>query len=81
MNFNLYSTVKIYLGNKECLISRYDYQTNEIECINQACENDREQLELKIQVNDHPWQLEKTFFQCRANPVVFDWSPKRGIIR
>ena len=73
--------VKIFLGKKECPISRYDYSTDEIECINQACTNDRERLELSIQVNDHLWQLEKTFFQCRANPIIFDWAPKRAIMR
>lgn len=73
--------MKIYLGRKECRTSRYDYSTDEIECINQACDNDIERLELSIQVNDHSWQLEKTFFQCRANPIVFDWSPKKAIMR
>jgi hypothetical protein len=81
LSFNLYSIVKIFLGKKECLISRYDYSTDEIECINQACTNDMERLELSIRVNDYPWQLKKTYFQCRANPIVFDWFPKRAIMR
>jgi len=81
LSFNLYSIVKIFLGKKECSISRYDYSTDEIECINQACTNDMERLELSIRVNDYPWQLEKTYFQCRANPIVFDWFPKRAIMR
>ncbi|CAF1388189.1 unnamed protein product [Adineta steineri] len=80
LDFNLYSTVKIYLDKQECQISKYDYSTNEIECINQACMNDKERLELNIQVNNHQWQLEKTYFQCRANPIIFDWYPKKSII-
>ena len=81
LDFNLYSTVKVYLGRKECPISRYDYLTDEVECINQACGSDMERLELSIRVNDHLWQLEKTYFQCRANPIVFDWFPKKAIMR
>jgi len=73
--------VKIYLGKKECQISRYDYSTDEIECINQPCNNDIERLELNIRVNDYPWQLEKTFFQCRANPIILDWYPKKAMMR
>ncbi|CAF4300412.1 unnamed protein product, partial [Adineta steineri] len=80
LDFNLYSTVKIYLDKQECQISKYDYSTNEVECINQACMNDKERLELNIQVNNHQWQLEKTYFQCRANPIIFDWYPKKSII-
>ncbi|CAF3033085.1 unnamed protein product [Rotaria sp. Silwood2] len=79
-NLNLNSTIKIFLGNAECHISKYDYSINEIECINQACVNDKEQLELNIQVNNHSWQLEKTYFQCRANPIILDWFPKKSII-
>jgi hypothetical protein len=81
LKFNLYSTVKIFLGKKECPMSRYDYSTDEIECVNQACASDRERLELSIQVNNQLWQLEKTYFQCRANPIIFDWVPKRAIMR
>ncbi len=73
--------MKIFFGKNECQISRYDYSTDEIECINQACVNDNERLELNIQVNHYPWQLEKTFFQCRANPIIFDWYPKKSIMR
>ncbi|CAF3798026.1 unnamed protein product [Adineta steineri] len=80
LDFNLYSTVKIHLGKQECQISKYEYSTNEIECINQACMIDKERLELNIQVNNHQWQLEKTYFQCRANPIIFDWYPKKSII-
>ncbi|CAF0972266.1 unnamed protein product [Rotaria sordida] len=80
LNLNLNSTIKIFLGNAECHISKYDYPINEIECINQACMHDREQLELNIQVNNHSWQLEKTYFQCRANPIILNWYPKKSII-
>lgn len=52
-----------------------------IECINQACSMDNEQLELSIQINDQLWQIEKTIFECRSNPVIYDWSPKRSIRR
>jgi hypothetical protein len=38
-------------------------------------------LELNIRVNNYSWQLEKTFFQCRANPIIFDWYPKKAIMR
>ncbi|CAF1162710.1 unnamed protein product [Adineta ricciae] len=80
LDFNIYSTVKIFLGKSQCPISKYDYPTDEIECINQACANDRERLELSIQVNNQAWQLEKTYFQCRANPIIFDWEPRRAIM-
>ncbi len=73
--------MKIVLGKQDCPISKYDYSTDEIECINQACGNDMERLELNIRVNDSPWQLDKTFFQCQANPIILDWFPKRSIIR
>jgi hypothetical protein len=43
--------------------------------------SDMERLELSIRVNDQPWQLEKTYFQCRANPIIFDWFPKKAIVR
>lgn len=69
--------MKILLGKKECPISG----TDEIECVNQACEADNERLELSVYANDLPWQLEKTFFQCRANPIVIDWTPRKSIIR
>ena len=54
---------------------------NEVICINQACQNESEQLELSIQVNAQIWQLEKTYFQCKSDPIVFDWSPKKSILR
>jgi hypothetical protein len=81
LSFDLLSTVKIFLGNKQCYITEPGSSTDEIECVNQACINDMEHLKLSIQVNDHPWQLEKTYFQCRANPIVFDWYPKKAIMR
>ena len=52
---------------------------DEIECINQACTNNIE--ELSIQVHNHQWQIEKTNFQCRNNPIIYDWYPKRSILR
>lgn len=73
--------MKIFLGKNECSLSRYDYSTDEIECINRACASDNERLELSVYVNEKPWKLEKTFFQCRANPIVFDWTPKKAILR
>ncbi|CAF4561242.1 unnamed protein product, partial [Rotaria magnacalcarata] len=33
-----------------------------------------------VQVNNRLWQLEKTFFQCRANPIISNWSPKKSIL-
>jgi hypothetical protein len=59
----------------------YRITSDVIECFNQACMTDHEQLELSIQVNNQSWQMEKTYFQCRANPMVFDWSPRKSIIR
>jgi hypothetical protein len=62
-----------------CLMCRVT--SNEIECINEACTNNLEQLELSIQVNGYFWQIEKTYFQCRDDPMIFDWYPKKSIIR
>jgi len=88
--------MKIFLGKQQCHITEYENNfvnqtinfilisritSNIIECINQACKNDYEQLELNIQVNNQSWQIEKTFFQCRKNPVIFDWYPRKSIIR
>ncbi|CAF4667346.1 unnamed protein product [Rotaria sp. Silwood1] len=80
LNLDLNSSIKVFLGNAECSISKYDYSIDEIECINQACANDREQLELNVQVNNRLWLLEKTYFQCRANPIIFNWHPKKSIL-
>ena len=52
-----------------------------IECVNQECPTDQDQLELTIRVNDQLWQIEKTTFQCRPNPIIYDWSPRRSIRR
>ncbi|CAF4382788.1 unnamed protein product, partial [Adineta steineri] len=54
--------------------------TDAIECINEACTNNLEKLELHIQVHDYIWQLQKTYFHCRSDPMVFDWSPKKSIL-
>lgn len=52
-----------------------------IECINQACLSDDEELELTIQVNNQLWKIEKTIFYCRKNPMIYDWRPRQSIIR
>ncbi|CAF3574252.1 unnamed protein product [Rotaria socialis] len=77
-NLDLFSTMKIFLGKQECHI--IEVTPNEVICINQACKNESEQLELSIQVNTHIWQLEKTYFQCKNDPIVLDWSPKKSIL-
>ncbi|CAF2311605.1 unnamed protein product [Rotaria sp. Silwood2] len=77
-HLDLFSTMKIFLGKQQCHI--IEVNTNEIICINQACKNDFEQLELSIQVNNNIWQLEQTYFQCKSNPMVFDWYPKKSIL-
>ncbi|CAF4617317.1 unnamed protein product, partial [Rotaria sp. Silwood2] len=46
-HLDLFSTMKIFLGKQQCHI--IEVNTNEIICINQACKNDFEQLELSIQ--------------------------------
>ena len=81
MNSSFSSVAKIFLGKQECYVSKYDYATDEIECVNQPCQNDMERLELTIQVNGDPLQLQRTYFQCRANPIIFDWYPKKSILR
>lgn len=55
--------------------------SNEIVCANEACKNESDQLELRIQVNGRDWQLEKTYFQCKSDPIVLDWFPKTAILR
>lgn len=60
---------------------KYNSSTDEVECITQACPNNSEKLELDIQVNNRSWQLEKTYFHCRVNPIVDRWSPKKSILR
>ncbi|CAF0773881.1 unnamed protein product [Adineta ricciae] len=77
-SLDLFSTMKIFLGNKQCHIT--EVTSDEIECINQACTNNSERLELSIQLNEKRWQLERTYFQCRPNPIVFDWYPKTSIL-
>lgn len=52
-----------------------------IECTNQGCSNDHEELELSIQVDDRLWKIEKTVFYCRKNPMIYDWYPKKSIVR
>ena len=81
MNDDVFSSMKIFLGKQLCPIIRSDSRTNQIQCINQGCSNDRERLELTITVDDRAWLLEKTYFQCRANPIVIDWSPRKATIR
>jgi hypothetical protein len=94
---NLLSTMKVFLGKNQCHITEYDRITlispkihrfvfyritsGVIECINQACTTDHERLDLSVQVNGQLWQIEKTYFQCRPNPVILDWSPRKSIIR
>ncbi|CAF2137619.1 unnamed protein product [Rotaria magnacalcarata] len=80
LNLKSNSKTKVFLGKAECRILKHDYSTDQIECVNQACRNDSERLELMVQVNNRLWQLEKTFFQCRANPIISNWSPKKSIL-
>lgn len=81
LNDHFFSSIQIFLGKQLCPIVRTDLQTSVIECINQGCSNDRERLELFIFFGGRPWLLEKTYFQCRANPILFDWSPKKATVR
>lgn len=74
-------SIKVYLGKYQCPITRIDPQMNAIECLSQGCSNDRERLELLILVDEQPWLMEKTYFQCRANPILIDWSPKKATVR
>ena len=73
--------MKIFLGDENCPIIRYNHSLDSIECINQACPDDFQRLPLKIVVENRLWLLEETFFQCRLNPVVFDWNPKQITVR
>ncbi|CAF0881012.1 unnamed protein product [Adineta steineri] len=77
-SLDLFSIMKIFLGRKQCHIT--EITTDAIECINEACTNNLEKLELHIQVHDYIWQLQKTYFHCRSDPMVFDWSPKKSIL-
>ncbi|UJR25877.1 hypothetical protein I4U23_007227 [Adineta vaga] len=77
-SLDLFSTMNIFLGNKQCDIT--EVTSDEIECINQACSNNLERLELSIQVNNNSWQIEKTYFQCRTDPIISDWYPKKSIL-
>lgn len=78
---DVFSTMKIFLGQNNCPIIRYDHVLRSVECLNPACSSDLPQLPLSIVVDGRPWQLQETFFQCRANPIVFDWYPNTTIVR
>lgn len=52
-----------------------------IECISQACTKEWETLNLNIMIKNQTWQIQPVLFQCRPNPIINDWYPKRSILR